>query len=112
MIGVILMNNDHEDIGRVLWWCSGPCGLFVYIFGSFVAVRVFVKNLKTLALLRVNSHRDVTASADAIALSDQQQKLLDLSAKYVLLFVFAILSTVLNYVLCIVVSVQMGGLFL
>jgi len=111
MIGWILFYNGHEDIGFVLDAVFASSSLVVYIFGSFLAVRFFVKNLEKMALLRVNSHRDVTASADAIALNNQQKHLLDLSAKYVLLFVIAISSSVFDFVLLVVVSWEMGGLF-
>merc|ERR1719474_2042283 len=95
MIGspLILNFNGHGDVGWILYGFSLTSGFVIYIFASFLAVCLFVKNLQALVLLRVNSQRDVTTLPEAVDLSVQQQKVIDLSAKYVLLFVVAILST-------------------
>merc|ERR1719244_876376 len=59
----------------------------------------------------MNSQRDLTKPADSVSLNRHQQKLLELSAKYFLLFAISILTTVLNYGLMFVVSTQLYGLF-
>jgi len=101
---LILGSNGYEHIRWIFISVSSFSFLIVYVVASFLAVRFFVKNLKALAISRVDdaSLRDVTVSAD-VSLNVHQQTLLNLSAKYVLLFVVAIVSTVLNSVLVILV---------
>lgn len=110
LIAVILIFNDHENIGSILGFFAICSWLIVYVFGSFLAVRFFVNNLNKLAMSRVSMISSVTPSADAIQLNEQQQKLLNLSAKYILLYVFAILSTILDFVMVLFVSIEMNGL--
>ena len=107
----ILIYNDYEHIGNILYWSSFFSFMFVYAFGSFFAVRFFVKNMSKLAQRQHDSQREVTLSAEAIALCEQQRKLLNLSAKYISLFVIAILSSILVNILVTVVSFEMAALF-
>jgi len=113
LIALILMFNDHENIDSIFGLLDVGSFFIVYNLGSFLAVRFFVNNLNKLAVSRVNSQRDVTRtpSADAIQLNKHQQKLLNLSAKYILLFVVSILSTILSTVLVLFVSTEMADLF-
>jgi len=111
LIGWILVFNfGRDDIGWTIANYSDIAFVILYVIASFFAVRFFVINLKKLAIMRVESQSKATASADAISFDEQQQKLLDLSAKYILLFVVAVLSSGFNYVFMYVVSLEMAGL--
>ena len=95
-----LMYNGYTDIGDNIWMVSTLCGLTVYIIGSYLSVRFFVGNLSKLARLQVDAPSPKS-----------QQRFLNLSAKYMLLYFIAILSTMLSFVLFFIVSYELGGLF-
>jgi len=106
----VLMFSGHQ-IGAIIPLFSGSSFFIVYIFGSFLSVRFFVKNLSELAKSKVPSQCDLTLSAEAVSLNSNQLKFINLSTKYILLFVFAILSTILSFVLLIIVSTEFDILF-
>ena len=97
-IGTGVLNSDSDQtvtIGEymvsvfyLLYW-------LLYFVGSTAAVWYFVGNLSKLAKLRSTSLRDVTVKEDDIKLDSTQQRMVNLSAKYILLFCVAMLSTVL-----------------
>lgn len=66
----------------------------VYVIVSIVAVLLFLSKLSQLTQLQNTSQRDLSVKIDDIKLSAQQQRTLDLSAKYLLLFAVAIVTTI------------------
>ena len=70
----------------------------LYFVGSAAAVWCFVGNLSKLAKLRINSPRAVTVKADNVSLDSTQQRMVNISAKYILLFLLAVLSTLSTYI--------------
>ena len=94
-----------------LFLCSLLLGVCVYIVGCALAVRILVVNLSTVAKMQTCSHRDVSPKAEDISLNEKQQKLLHLSAKYILLFFVAIFSTTFILFLSFIVSHELRGLF-
>ena len=96
IIGFQLQHSDFEQtvtIGRYLEIAYFLIYLPLYFIGSIAAVRYFVCNLSKLAKLRASSLRDVTVKEDEISLDTTQQRMVNVSAKYILLFCVAILST-------------------
>ena len=77
--------------------------LFMFLIGSALAVYFFVSNLSKLAKSRMNSMKNINISADDISLDKSQQKLVDLAARYLLLFGIATFSSMLFTV---------GGIFI
>ena len=71
--------------------------LTLYVIASIVAVLLFLLKLSQLTQLQNTSQRDLSVKIDDIKLSAQQQRTLDLSAKYLLLFAVAIVSTIVSY---------------
>ena len=69
-------------------------------------------NLSKLAMLRSNSVRDLNITEDSILLDKHQQRLSDLSARYLLLFLIASASTVLCSVLSYLVLGNLAGVFI
>jgi len=82
-----------------LWFHIGMMsfGLFFVSFfiGSALAVIFFVGNLSKLAKARVDAMRRLHVADNEIALDEHQQRLSDLSARYMMLFFVAFLSTIL-----------------
>jgi len=66
----------------------------LYIIGSTLAVTFFVRSLSRLVMSRIHTLRDSVVTPDDIHLDPAQQKLVELAAKYVLLFILAIFSTI------------------
>merc|ERR1712062_71507 len=66
----------------------------LYVLGSTLAVTFFVRSLSLLVRSRINTLRHSMVTPDDIHLDPAQQKLVNLSAKYVLLFILTILSTI------------------
>ena len=110
-IGYILFIYDNDGIGWTIYLCSGYPGLFLYIVGSALSVRLYVKNLSVVAHKQMSSHRDLTPRAEDLLLNSRQMRLLNLSAKYILLFFIAILSTNLSTACIILVSWESRGSF-
>lgn len=74
--------------------CLLTSWFLLYIIGSGLAVHIFISNLSKLAMARLESTRQIPSPSN-IRLSEQQQKLSNLSAKYTMLFMPAIISTIL-----------------
>ena len=110
----VLQFNGHGDVdkfGRMIFTASALLGLSVYVFGSALAVCFFARNLSKLAESMDVPQRESPAKAEDVSLDAKQQRLLDLSGKYMLLFLVVVLSTILSLSLLITVSTEMGGLF-
>ena len=90
-----------------LFLCSWLSGLCVYIVGCALTVRIFVVNLSTVAKMQSCSHRDVSPKAEDISLNEKQQRLLHLSAKYILLFFVAMFLTAFIFILVFIVSSEL-----
>lgn len=75
----------------------------LYIIGSILAVTFFVRSLSQLARCRAMTLRESVVTPDDIHLDSAQQKLVNLAAKYVLLFILAILSTISALIIYIMV---------
>ena len=75
-----------------LFLCSWLSGLCVCIVSCALGVRLFVVNLSMVAKMQTDSHRDLSLKAGDISLNEKQQRLLHLSAKYILLFFVGIFS--------------------
>lgn len=86
-------------------------GLPLYIIGCVLAVRLFVKRLSETARMQANSQHDLSLEAEDLSLNSRQQKLLFLSAKYMLLFLVAILSTGLTFCFSYIVSLKLSIVF-
>merc|ERR1719295_2169699 len=82
------------EIHRISYRILGAVWCLSYIIGCVLAVYFFISNLSKLAESRSLSLQDIH-SPDDVLLDAQQQKLSDLSAKYAMLFVIPILSTIL-----------------
>lgn len=108
---IVLYRNTEYIEDHILGWFCFFSFLIVYFAGSFFAIRFFVNNLSKLAKLRVDSQRKVSLSADDISLNAHQRKWLNLSAKYITLFVIAILSTIFTWISCFVISFEMAAVF-
>ena len=103
--------NLNDQIGWILSSAFVPCCL-LYICVCALAVRLFVNNLSVIAKMQNRSQRDVTAKAEDISLNDKQLELLNLAAKYILLFFVAILSTIVTFFLTFIVSLVFAGIFI
>ena len=66
----------------------------IFLTGAVLAVYFFVSNLSKLALSRMNTKANLNVSAEDIALDEFQQKMLNLAARYLLLFGVATLSSI------------------
>merc|ERR1712130_42105 len=93
-IPVVFFAFRHTFIGFI--W------LFVFFMGSALAVYFFVSNLFKLAALRNRTMSKACITAEEISLDRFQQKMIDLAARYLLLFGVATLSSLLF---------TLGGLF-
>ena len=69
---------------------------FIFFIGSALAVYFFVSNLSKLAKSMRNSMRNTNISAEEISLNKSQQKLVDLAARYLLLFGIATFSSLIS----------------
>ena len=94
----------NDQIGWILILSAIIPGAFLYICVCALAVRFFVNDLSMIAKMQNRSQQDVTARAGDISLNGKQLKLLNLAAKYILLFFVAILSTIFSYFLVFIVS--------
>ena len=96
IIGMQLQCSNFEETVNIGLWMSGASGIVywtLYFVGSTAAVWYFVGNLSKLTELRITSPRAVTLKADDVSLDSTQQRMVNVSAKYILLFLVAILST-------------------
>lgn len=88
-VGVVLVNNGHDNFAWILLNISGSSFFIVYIIISVIAVRLFVKNLSQLTRLQICSQTDLSLNAQDVSLNSRQQRTSDLSSKYILLFFVA-----------------------
>ena len=110
-VGTCFVYLNHQ-IGWILLLSAFIPGIFLYICVCALAVRLLVNNLSVIAKMQNRSQRDVTAKAEDISLNDKQLKLLNLAAKYILLFFVAILSSIFTVFLAFfIVSWIFGGIF-
>ena len=89
--------NLYEHLHRAILSLSFGLFFIFYLIGSASAVRLFVANLSELMRLQSGSQRKVSDSPKDIALNAKQQRTLHLSSRYILLFLVAILSTILAF---------------
>ena len=78
--------------------------IILFLIGSAMAVGLFVNNLRLLINTRSSSKYNVDITVDAIQLDQNQQKLSDLAARYLLLYTVATASTVVTWILLILMS--------
>ena len=104
-----VVQGDDDHFISILTFISF---LFLYFIGSASAVHLFVANLSELSRLQAASQTDLEGvTAKDMSLNVKQQKTLRLSAKYILLFLVAISSTILSFLLLIVQIADFLGLF-
>ena len=101
--------NDH--IGWILFLSAAIPGTFLYCCVCALAVLLFVSNLSVIAKMQNSSQRDVSPRAEDLSLNDKQLKLLNLAAKYILLFFVAIFVTIFTFFLIFIVSFTFGSIF-
>ena len=93
IIGFQLQYSNFQETVNIGLWMS-LAWLFVYwplyFVGSTAAVWYFLGNLSKLTELRITSPRAVTLKADDVSLDSTQQRMVNVSAKYILLFLVAI----------------------
>ena len=112
---IFMVTDEYRDWTDSLFWILYGAGFTFYglfLIGSALAIGFFVGNLSKLAMLRSNSARDLSITEDAISLDKHQQRLSDLSARYLLLFLIASTSTVLCSVLSYLVLGNLAGVFI
>ena len=102
VVGNTFIVYDEEDIGWLPYVTANVLGLFVYVAGCALAVGLFVTNLSNIAK---------TQAETCVDLSPKQRTLLHLSAKYILLFFVASLSTGFTVFFSYIVSFEFRGLF-
>ena len=111
LTNISLLSFATSSFNWTFFLCSWLPGFFVYIVGCALAVRLFAVNLSAVAKMQTVSQRDVIPKAKDISLNVKQEKLLHLSAKYILLFFIAIFSTAFFFILGHIVSHELQGLF-
>ena len=109
VVGFTLFNCGQE-FGWIFYLSTLFPHFLLYATGCALAVRLFVRNLSSVAKMQLSSPCSV--NPEDISLNHQQQKLLYLSAKYILLFFVTILSSALTVVLTLIVSSKCSGLFM
>ena len=100
----------NDQIGWVIFLSATILGIFLYSCVCALAVRLFVKNLSVIAKMQNSSQRDVSPKAEDISLNDKQLRLLNLAAKYILLFFVAISVTIFTLFFIFIVSWTFGGI--
>lgn len=111
-VGHTLIVFGMEDIGWILTYPTSGLFFFLYITGSALSVRLFVANLSKIAKMQRCSQDDASPKAQDTSLNSKQLTLLNLAAKYILLFFVEIMSTLLTYFLIIMLSFECRGLFM
>ena len=92
---------------EIAYGLSTTCvGLF--LLGSFVALRFFVNNLWKIAAARTVSQTKLSVDSEEVELDAKQQRLIDLSARNVMLFVIAAISTVIASLAAFVFNMGSG----
>merc|ERR1719242_283280 len=103
VLSFIFMMFGQGDVGYHVFLLA----LLGYLIGCILAVYFFVSNLHKLAKSRVTSTQILSISPKGIELDQQQQRLSDLSSKYMMLFGFAMTSTILFIILGLCVPLQL-----
>ena len=104
--GYVLVAVGNEEFGMILHLSAGFVSLFLYIAGCALAVRLFAVNLSKVAKFSVDPN-----DKQSLSLNHKQLRLLHLSAKYILLFFVAVLSTISTAFFILLISRKCGGLF-
>ena len=107
-VGFILIFVGN-DIGNMLYFPFLFLFLFLYIFGSALSVRLFVVKLSEVSKNQIGTLHAVIANPEDVSLNPKQEKVLHLSAKYILLFFVAITSTILMVLLVVFLSLECAG---
>jgi len=111
-VSLSLFFSGHQTVGEPLYFSSIPLFITTYLLISGLSVHFFSRNLSKLAESIAASRRDLSVKSKGTSLNAEQQRLLELSAKYFLLFFVVILSTVLSVVLQNIVSFALVPLFI
>lgn len=109
VVGAILLVLYPDSPEKIAYGTGIPFFLMFFI-GTALAVTFFVRNLAKLAKTRADSasmRNVVDIKEDDIKLNEQQQRLSDLCARYILLYFMATFSTNLCYfVLALTINVD------
>ena len=95
-------NDDDEDLEQILYLYALCSFLLLYVAGSALSVHLFMTKLSAIAK-GISSENDQSSKGQEVKLNRKQQKLLNLSAKYILLFFVAISTSILAFLLWITV---------
>ena len=92
---VNLLNKDESIIYQNVNWIVPSLFSLSFFVGGIIAVHFLVDNLSKMIQIRARSVIDVMAKVGDISLDSNQQNLIALSSKYILLFCIAMCSTIL-----------------
>ena len=97
---IAMVLSDHgftisSQYYRIIRQCVVALFVLFFITGCALAVRDFIRNLYRLSTMRTLSRFDPNQSAANITLTRTQEKLIDVSARFLMLFCIAALSTIL-----------------
>jgi len=101
---MLVLVHQIFEVGHSFYWSSVFILASAYFVGSLLSVLFFARNLSKLAESMDVPQRQLTLQRNEVSLDVKQQKLMDLSTKYVLLFLAAILSTSLAGVFALFIS--------
>ena len=113
-VAIIIFFEGNES-GYTLSVYSFCIALLLYFVGSALAVRVFSRKLSKLARMVKKTPRSKSKPYDLSrlpSLNEHQVRMLNVSAKYILLFLFAVFSTISSCVSMFILSMEMSGLFI
>ena len=113
-IGWVLYFHGNEDTALRLFIPAFSLCLFLYIASSLLAVRLFVVKLSNVAkmqmgTLQMRSSADLSTPRD-FHLNSKQERVMKLAAKYILLFLIGISSTILSLFFIVFVSNECNGM--
>jgi len=96
----------------LLLYSLGFLFLFLYLIGVVCASSFLLNNLRKLALSQLTTPRNMEAQkTDDIPLKDQQGIIVNLASRYSLLFIVALSSDLLTYVLMMAMSFYTRSIF-
>ena len=110
-LGNALYVHGHETVGWQLGWAAAYPSLFFYVVGSALCVRLYTSNLSANAKWQAESIEKEIERAESVSLNRRQLRLLNLSAKYILLFFLAVSSSIFSLALIRFVSYRARGAF-
>ena len=110
-LGNALCVHGYETIGWRLGWAGVFSSLFFYVVGSALSVRLYASNLSANAKRQAGTIHGDIEKAETVSLNHRQLRLLNVSAKCILLFFIGISSTVLTFALIRIVSYRARGAF-